>query len=70
MTTHKNVPMTSKEAIELITMLSARVEANKTEIENAPALVNMREEESENTRLEWMIKKLDTIFWTKEGELK
>ena len=69
MTTHKKVPMTSKEALTLISMLSQRIEANKEDIANAPVIMNMKEELEENSQLEWIIEKLDRKFWDKNGEL-
>lgn len=70
MTDFKKVSMTSKEAITFICMLENRISANKKAIEDAPVLMNMREELEENKRFQLMVERLDTTFWDMNGELK
>jgi uncharacterized pyridoxamine 5'-phosphate oxidase family protein len=70
MTDFKKVSMTSKEAMTFISMLENKISVNKKAIEDAPALMNMREELEENKRFQFMVERLDTTFWDMNGELK
>ena len=66
---NKNVKMTSKQAITLISMLEARIDENNKDIANAPLLMYMTEEKEENDLFQSIIDNLDQTFWTKNGEL-
>jgi len=70
MTDFKKVSMTSKEAMTFISMLEDKISVNKKAIENAPTLMNMREELEENKRFQFMVERLDKTFWDMNGELK
>ena len=70
MTDFKKVSMTSKEAMTFISMLEDRISVNKKAIEDAPVLMNMREEIEENKRFQFMVERLDKTFWDMNGELK
>lgn len=67
---NKNVKMTAKQAITLISMLESRINQNNDDILNAPLLMHMTEEKEENVLFQSIIDNLDRTFWTKNGELK
>jgi Ca2+-binding EF-hand superfamily protein len=50
-------------------MFENRIKSNNEEINEAHFLSNMKDQERENEKLNWMIERLDKVFWDKKGNL-